>query len=593
MLPRRRIAAVLLLSAFICGASANAQSRLLPQKSNVLLDAPTEPGVTLDAKQFLHWSDLRAACIAVAPKVCHVTVSEPMQLHFAGTAYVPTNMHVRFMDDGRWQIEGGSTLDFSGGSVEAPADRWIFGGSGRVVGLNEARPDWFGNAKVAEGRWTAEKAATRPDWFGNPTGPPVSASLMVAAYEATVTGGTIRLNARAYMSPFTALAQSISALGVGPDVVQYTSPRTFIGAGRPLPDNETAPTRLVRGTVIVGQVVGSAPIVVEHLGIDDGPFVAKNEFGGFKGHGLAMFGTGRLEGTGTRIEDVSVLTGAGESTHSVMVEGQRDATIHGLWIWSLGGLHGLVLKSSHSTVGDFHCKGSAGDCLIVKSDYATSRAGRATDDTLSNIFISYLAKPGDTGGIVIDSTWDTVRDVRISDVHLDGLSYGLEGTGSLFFKLRNLRLDHWQARGMLGRCVDMVGFDGVDVSNIDCALAPVPLAEAFRFDGAHLRLADIDVRCDGSPAVCAAAGSAGITLLSKSAEIARIHGAQLGGQLISRTTPHRSVGERLRSVKPPLRIAYTWTMTRVREHRLVAACCVLMLFAGVLAMFRKNRFLSR
>ena len=569
MLPRRRIAAVLLLSAFICGASANAQSRLLPQKSNVLLDAPSEPGVTLDAKQFLHWSDLRAACIAVAPKVCHVTVSEPMQLHFAGTAYVPANMQVRFEPGGIWQIDNG-TLDFSGGTIEASAEQQVFSGGGKVVGLNEARPEWFVNNES----------------------PDVPASAMIAAYNATVTWGTIRLNARSYMSPFTTLPQSISPSGALYPHIAYNSPRTFLGAGRPLPDSDTAPTRLVGGTILVGQVIGTAPIVVEHLGVDDGPRAAQR-FAGFKGHGLAMFGTGNLEGTGTRIEDVSVLTGAGESTHSVMVEGQRGATIHGLWIWSLGGLHGLVLKSSHSTVDDFHCKGSAGDCLIVKSDYATSRAGRATDDTLSNIFISYLAKPGDTGGIVIDSTWDTVRDVSISDVRLDGLSYGLEGTGSLFFKLRNLRLDHWQARGMLGRCVDMVGFDGVDVSNVDCALAPVPVAEAFRFDGAHLRLADIDVRCDGSPAACAAAGSAGITLLSKSAEIARIHGAQLGGQLISRTTPHRSVGERLRSVKPPLRIAYTWTMTRVREHRLVAACCVLMLFAGILAMFRKKRFLSR
>ncbi len=545
---------------------------------------PTAAAVLLESSRYTDFSALASACVG-APS-CVVDVRGPQSMALSGVTRVPPNLHLRFEPGGLWQLAGGS-LDFAGATPEAPIDRQIFSGTGRVTGLGEARPEWF-VTPVADGD-------VEP------------ASALAVAYAATVPGATLRLNARRYLSPFT-FVPGTTWPAAPPQFprMAYDSPRTFLGAGRPLPDNETAPTRLTGGTVLLGQVVGTVPMVALHLGVDDGPTAAAY-FGGFRGNGLALMGPRHLAGGGTRFEDVSVLTTGVEGQHSVMVEGQHDATIKGLWIWTLGGLHGLVMKSSHSTVSDFHCAG-ASDCLILKSDFATDRGGYAANDTLTGIDIHALARPGDTGGIVIDSTWDTVHDVSLTDVHLDGTAFGLVAQGSPFHTLRNVRLDGWTVRETRGRCVELHYAAGVDVSDFGCSLAPLAIPAAFVLDGSKIRLRNVAIDCSGYADACLATGTTGIALLSNDATLQHVTGTQLGGALVrsvtplsegnreqlstmnmlgplaaAYTAPRQSMAERLRRWKPPLRIAYTYTLTNLGGQQ--RAVWLALALCGAMATF--------
>ena len=146
-----------------------------------------------------------------------------------------------------------------------------------------------------------------------------------------------------------------------------------------------------------------------------------------------------------------MLTNDMAGQHSVLIEGEEGAVVDGLWVWAPGGTHGLILKSAHSTVRDYHCTGADADCLLVKSDYMTAANGRATDDVLEGIHIHSMNRAGDTGGISFDATWDSVSNIALRDVEEDGLSYGLSGSGSWFHRLKGVRVEGWTARGWWGR----------------------------------------------------------------------------------------------------------------------------------------------
>ena len=173
----------------------------------------------------------------------------------------------------------------------------------------------------------------------------------------------------------------------------------------------------VGGTIVRGEVCGVAALKAYHLGLDEGPWVVRNLYGGNPAYGFMLTHAGRVGVVrGTHFEDISVLTNGMENQHSVIVEGQDEVTVQGLWIWTQGGTHGLVIKSSHATVRDFHCKGASSECLIVKSDAATDGAGYAADVLVDGVEISAMKTEGDTGGIEIDSRWDSVERLRLEHV---------------------------------------------------------------------------------------------------------------------------------------------------------------------------------
>jgi hypothetical protein len=335
--------------------------------------------------------------------------------------------------------------------IYAPPRRTVIE-AGAAGKLAVARPEWFAAAVV--------------DGSGRRTYP---AAALAGAYRATMPGGTILLGEASYVSPFYDPTKRDPCAGA---MVPYGSPRRFIGVGRPRVDDETDPQRLVGGTIILGELCGSAPLQVALLGVDAGPAVVRELYHGSRSNGIYLPNHGEFNPKrGTRIEDVAVLTNDMDGEHSVLVEGDEGAVIHGLWIWTPGGTHGLILKSSRSVVRDFHCKGAKSDCLLLKSDYTTAANGDATDDRLDDIHIGYLRRPGDTGGVTLDGSWGSVERIDFHDVNEDGLAFGFNGAESWFHGLKAVRIDGWKAREMMGVCTGFGRGAEVAVSNADCEQA--------------------------------------------------------------------------------------------------------------------------
>jgi hypothetical protein len=324
---------------------------------------------------------------------------------------------------------------------------------------------------VAEAAGAGKLAVARPEWFaagvvgadGRKTYP---AEALAGAYRATAPWGTILLGDASYVSPFYDPAKRDPCGGA---MTPYVSPRRFVGVGRPAVDDERRPQRLVSGSVILGEVCGSAALQAAHLGVDVGPGVVRGLYGGVKANGIYLPSHGRFNPKrGTRLEDVSVLTNDMDGQHSVLIEGEEGAVVDGLWVWAPGGTHGLIVKSAHSVVRDYHCTGAVADCLLVKSDYMTAANGKATDDVFEGIHIHSMNVAGDTGGITFDATWDTVSGIELEDVEEDGLLFGFSGSGSWFHRLKGVRVEGWTARGMAGPCEAFGMRTEVVVARGDC-----------------------------------------------------------------------------------------------------------------------------
>jgi hypothetical protein len=400
---------------------------------------------TVRAADFTGVAEIERACgMTEAP--CRIVVSTAQTITLAQPHTIPTGIVLRFEPGGAWTLNG-AALTVGSGVVEAPENARVFAGSGAIAGLSMARPEWFVPAQSEEY-------------------PPEA---LAAAYRATMRWGTILLRAAAYDSPFYATAGCEAAM------TPYVTPRRIVGVGRPAVEDEQHPTALVGGSILRGEICGSAPLAAEHLGVDAGPKVVESLYGGHKSDGIFLYQHGRFNPKyGTKLTDVSVLTNDSPVEHSVLVEGEEGAVIAGLWIWTPGGTHGLVLKSAHSRVSDFHCKGASSDCLLVKSDYRTAANGLAEDDRLDGITISDLAKPGDTGGIVLDARWDDVSRISFHNVQEDGLSYGFQGEGSWLYMLKGLTISDWTARAMTGPCTEFRHSGAVQMVHVQCEDAQLP-----------------------------------------------------------------------------------------------------------------------
>ncbi len=387
---------------------------------------------------------------------CRIVVTTAQVISLSRPHTIPAGIMLRFEPGGLWTVNG-ATLTVGSGVVEGPESGQIFAGSGAIEGLSIARPEWFVPAQATEY-------------------PP---SALALAYRATVSWGMILLRDAAYDSPFY---KPNEPDGCAAPMTPYRSPRRIIGVGRPVVDDGQRPHELVGGSIVRGEICGSAPLDAEHLGVDTGPKVVESLYGGHKSDGIFLFNHGRFNPKqGTKLTDVSVLTNNSPTEHSVLVEGEEGAVISGLWIWTPGGTHGLVLKSAHSRVSDFHCKGAVSDCLLVKSDYRTAANGLAADDQLDGVTISDLAKPGDTGGIVLDARWDHVSRIAFRNVREDGLTYGFQGQESWFYKLRGVTIEDWTAHAMTGPCTEFEFAADVHLTDVQCddalfhaASKPVP-----------------------------------------------------------------------------------------------------------------------
>jgi hypothetical protein len=387
---------------------------------------------TLHAADFKGLGQMERACAAQPGGRCTLVVSTLQQITLAHPHTLPAGIALQFTGAGAWVVNG-APLTIASGLVEAPPARRIFAGTAAIEGLRNARPEWF--------------ALPAPDGV-------YPAQALASAYRATLPWGTVLLNAASYVSPFYDPTRPDAC---GQALAPYTSPRRLLGVARPHVDDGRNPTRLLGGTVILGEICGTAPLQAAHLGVDAGPLVVRTLYHGLKPNGIYLPSHGALNPKrGTHLADVAVLTNDSDGEHSVLLEGEDGALVEGLWIWTPGGTHGLILKSAHSTVRDLHCTGASADCLLVKGDYRTAANGRATDDLLDGVHIRYRNTPGDTGGIELDARWDTVQRIALRNLAEDGTSYGLRGEGSWFYSLRDVTFADWSANGLTGPCTDFV-----------------------------------------------------------------------------------------------------------------------------------------
>ncbi len=451
-------------------------------------------------------------------------------------------------------------LHFDGGSVEAPAEA-LFPDGSPVRGLAAARPEWF--ASSASGG----------------TQSPLPANALAEAYAATEPWGAIYLQARQYVSPFSSCP---------PATLRFVSPRTLVGAGRPTPDNPTDPTRLQGGTILLGGIFGTAPLRLAHLGIDVGPAVSAGVLQGCQPAGVFIEQPDHTFVSGDRLEDVSVLTTGAFNMHSVMIAGHDHTEVRGLWIWSLGGTHGLVMKSSDSLVDGLHCWGTVNDCLIVKSDYATDFLGRAVHDRIAHVEINPLHPDGGfVGGIILESRWDTVHSVELEDIQERGTQFGLTVLGSTFYRPHDITIRHWKADAVGSFCLYADRADNVAVSDLQCRLLPAAWTGVLLESSTGIRLEHASFACDGNAIQCAAGHTHGVLNDATSTSFTDVTVNGLGGYALHRSdvselpdglrtlnmdgrlvAPEQArwltEGARFRGeVKPALRVLYTTVATRV------------------------------
>ncbi len=431
--------------------------------------------------------------------------------------HLPAAMHLHFAPGSSLAVTGG-VLHFDNASVEAPPDEPLFPDPDRIRDLSAARPEWFAQAGERSG--------------------PVPASALAQAYEATVPWGTIYLQDRQYLSPFHACPGSS---------LRFDSPRLLVGSGRPVPDDPGAPTHLQNGTTLLGGITGTAPLRLAHLGIDAGPQVAAQVLRGCEPPGIFIEQPGRTFVSGDRLEDVSVLTTGLPNMHSVMFAGHRDTQIKDLWIWTLGGTHGLVMKSENSVVDGLHCRGALSDCLIVKSDYATSFLGRAVHDHISHVDIRPLRPGGYVGGIAVESRWDTVRDLEMDDIHQSGSRFAIVLLGSTFYRPRGITIRHWTADDVTGTCLFSDKADGTAVSDFRCNLLPLAQAGAVLLHSRNISLRQGTVRCTGTPALCNSAVIDGVLNDSSGTSLDHFVAQSLSGYAV------RSSGQSGRTPRPSTR----------------------------------------
>jgi hypothetical protein len=460
--------------------------RWLTSAALVLLTTPTQlrgqSPHTLAADGYPGLAEIEAACGALP---CHVLITHPQTITLAAPHTLPANIDLEFRDSGLWTING-KPLTLSG-TLTGPANSQIFAGTAPVLGLHIARPEWF-----------VPTAAYPQDL------PPEA---LRRAYESTVPGATILLNASAYISPFFDPQRG----DCGGATTVLKTPRIFAGTTRPSIDSESNPTQLLAGTILRGEICGSTNIELHHLGVDVGARTAAQLFQGHKSFGIAILQT-RAPNQAQRsvLEDVAVLSNNVADQHSAIFEGLDHLDIDHLWIWAPGGVHGLVLKSTNVTVHDFHCTGASNDCLIVKSDWATDAFGYSDNVSLDSVDIHAMQHPGDTGGIVLIAERDNVTRLSLTNVSEQGTAYGITQAASHFYSLRNLTLAHWTAAISSRDCLVLDRARYVDISSFRCTVVPAPTpiavndhpASLFTLDASYASLRNGVIACQAAANLC-------------------------------------------------------------------------------------------
>lgn len=401
-------------------------------------------------------------CAAVSTESCTYVSTIPQTFTISANSTLPASITPMFQSSGAWDVLGsGYSLNIASGHVVAASNRQIFSGTAAVTGLVSDYPDWWGTGGTC--------------WVIGASVPCPIVKNAVAALSAN--GGSVSLNAPEYYWS----GQNTEPPTTYTSVPYTLDNITIQGARKPVVDSETAPTTLVYGSIIQGNLNFTANGVhISHFGVDVGSAITAGLFAGAGEDGIIINNPDQLVGrpywTGFQEEDVIAL-GSGNTAqfHSILNENLDHAYIHNVSAYL--NTHCIAFKGANSIVDGVHARGCFTDGLVSKSDaYAPTRS-----DIFRNINIASI-NGMDTGGAIIDAITADAYDETIDGLITTDTRWGLQFATDSAYTLRDVHASNIVAdntglgTATSGQCFDFVAttstnpqsITDVNVSNATC-----------------------------------------------------------------------------------------------------------------------------
>jgi len=377
MITRILITVVTVLA--LCGCGSPAPAAILVQGSNG----------TYAVKTTLAAAAAAADAAGKTVVVTHALSAVQSNISSATLHGWPADRKLVITADG--SLGNTTTFRFLGESPDHGA-RQVFAGAGSIVGLKEARPEWWGSGGAA--------------------------ATVAAAVNSLVAGGTVRLLPTVYISPYDTEAGHLTKNSV-----------TFAGAK--MPNVNAGNTALENGTIIQGSfMVFAHNVTVLDLGVDCGLTVCDALYGGTSQEGftianLSTHPAATAPFKGFRAENIQVLlkdTAGTTMNHGFLCEYVDGAFVKN--IRTQYGLHGIVFKATNSTGIGLWAKDCTGEGVIIKSD-SYAQSGQSS---YSGINIQSTTQ-GVGGGLVLFAASDNLGHIDVSDVIINNTSFGLQING--------------------------------------------------------------------------------------------------------------------------------------------------------------------
>lgn len=368
---------------FTVGPAGNGAGNLPTASSAGQIISSTAAGTTYATQGRIFYSqsgDTIASIESECSSLCTYHVTTPQTITLSGNHTLSSNVQLYFENGGEWTINGAFTLTIGSGLVLSPGTSQVFAGSSAISGLLYARPEWF----------PINGTSSLP-------------SLASAVGSFPSTGGTVVTQCNAsYWSGYASTPLTLNQVTIAGGC------EGFFNSGS---------SAIVGGTRIVGQLAVEANnFTLKDACIDAGSTVIAAYFGGTPTDGFSMANPGQVIGAAQyqrpNLTNVCSLVVYGASVHAMLVENAYQAVLKNLA--TRGGVYGLALKATDSSLQTFICQSATEVCLIIKGDnYAPTSNVLATDLHFES------TPPGagyDTGGVQIDA-----GTAGVTNVHIDHL----------------------------------------------------------------------------------------------------------------------------------------------------------------------------
>lgn len=335
---------------------------------------------------------------------------------------IPDNIHLKFTVNGRLTIPAGRSVVLNG-PLEAPVSR-IFAGDGRVI--------------LGKGNITVF-----PEWWGDD-----AAAFRKAVEALPLSGGTVRLQAKFYRTPFPPAAP------LRKDNIRIT------GAG--MPHFKVDYSGLEGGTIIQGPFfVQANNVVIRELGVDSGKTVVKDLYKGVGQEAFVVSDPASLNDTRANINSVLPFVGLVAQNISAICS-DPETPYHAALFENVDGalvsnistafcLHGIVFKATNITADKLRAVGSGANGVIIKGDVYADTAQGSYDD----ISIGSVNGYDGAGLTVFSASGKPVEQITISNARVKGTKYGIQVKACPTCSVRNV---------ILSNCtVQDTDFDGIQV----------------------------------------------------------------------------------------------------------------------------------